>query len=167
MPSRVRRNSSLHASLATVALTAFALCPGPTADAQSALPDTTPSESEGRYDPDQAGNSIPLPGYLFLSASSARFEQLHGKMRLSFAGRMPTRRDSETSGALVYEVVNAEVFSAANRDRQLCRGEPIRWLFVRPYHGALRLGWLTSRDWHAYRPDSAELCFAQTYDLNQ
>jgi hypothetical protein len=135
--------------------------------AQSTQPGAAPSENARRYEPDTAGNSIPLPGHLLLSSTSAQFEKLQGMMELAFAGRMSKSGSWETDGALVYKVLNAEAFSSQNEDRWLCRHEPIRWLTIRPGAYEIRLGWLTVADYRDYRPDSTGLCFAQTFDLSE
>jgi hypothetical protein len=137
------------------------------ASAQPTQSDASPSDKVRRYEPDTAGNSIPLPGYLLLSSTSAQYEMLRGKMELAFAGTMPKSGSGEIDGALVYKVLNATAFSSQNEERWLCRNGPIRWLTIRPGKFEIRLGWLTVANYRDYRPDSYGLCLAQTYDLNE
>lgn len=114
----------------------------------------------------------PMAGDLLLSENRATFSELNGSMELQRVGAFKTGGDSETAGAAVFQIKNAEDFAEENPkgERFLQSGEVLRWLAVR--HGRaggeargdwIRVCALSVGNWRDYTPDKLGLAWCVSF----
>ena len=154
----------MHAALPAAVLAASLACAAPAAAAGN---DAMPTSAVRAYGPYSSGTDVRL-GSMLLGTGSVKFAALEGTMQLEDAGRMPDDAGSETGGARVFRVANAEPFFRANAGRNGFCDAPVRWLGVKPAgKGLIRVMFLTLEDYRAYRPDGPGLCSGDTYMMEQ
>jgi hypothetical protein len=127
--------------------------------------DPMPAATVRTYEPYSNGTDYTL-GRMRLSATSATFLRLKGRLALEPAGTISVQGSSETDGATVYRVINAEEFFKLNQGRNGFCDAPIRWVGVRDLgRERIRISFLTIPDFRDYRPTEPGLCAADSYGL--
>ncbi|POY81532.1 hypothetical protein BKM09_024555 [Pseudomonas amygdali pv. morsprunorum] len=128
-----------------------------------------PTDSPRTYGAVSNGTPATLGETMMLSRTSVKFPLLEGEMKLQYDD-VWTNSDKAEFGGDVYRVLNADEFFSLNKGKNGFCDKPVRWVTIKDIsdvlgEGAIRIGMLSTADWHSYNSNSYDGCSADSFTL--